>query len=230
MLAGLDLQVRPGELVVVQGANGAGKTTLIRILSTLTRPTSGDFTVGGISGVSDPELVRCQIGVMLHHPMVYGDLSAAENLRFQAALSGRKDFGAQISGRLVEVGLDPANTRPVRNYSRGMQQRLSIARALLCDPAVLLLDEPFTGLDALNQDRFIDLLVRLRESGKTILATDHDPGRAVRIATRIDYLFQGKICRSFQGDELNPSLLSGRIAEIERGNAVATTGKEPVSP
>ena len=116
-----------------------------------------------------------------------------ENLRFYASLAGLKDQYGQNAALLEQMGLDPKNSKLVRNYSRGMQQRLSIARALIGNPPVMLMDEPFTGLDSANQERFIGLLVQLRSQGKTILISDHDLFRASQIATRVDYLFRGKI-------------------------------------
>ncbi|MRS03964.1 ABC transporter ATP-binding protein, partial [bacterium] len=201
VLAGVNLSVHPGELVILQGANGVGKTTLIRILATLTRPSSGDFSIGGFSGLKEPELVRKQIGVMLHQPMVYGDLTAMENLNFFASLAGLKDQSSGNAALLEQMGLDPKNSKLVRNYSRGMQQRLSIARALIGNPPTLLMDEPFTGLDSANQERFIGLLCQLRSQGKAILLSDHDLFRASQIASRVDYLYRGKITSSFSGEE-----------------------------
>ncbi len=228
VLAGVNLSVHSGELVILQGANGVGKTTLIRILATLTRPTAGDFSIGGVSGIKEPELVRKQIGVMLHQPMVYGDLTAMENLHFYASLAGLKDQSAQNAALLEQMGLDPKNAKLVRNYSRGIQQRLSIARALIGNPLVLLMDEPFTGLDSANQERFIGLLDQLRYQGKAILISDHDLFRASQIATRVDYLFRGKISCSFSGEELTPARLGEKIAAIESTLRGRTLEKEPV--
>jgi len=227
VLAGVDLSVNSGELVILQGANGVGKTTLIRILATLTRPASGDFSIGGFSGIKEPELVRKQIGVMLHQPMVYGDLTAMENLHFYASLAGLKDQSSQNAALLELVGLDPNNSKLVRNYSRGMQQRLAISRALIGNPPVLLMDEPFTGLDSANQERFIRLLNQLRVQGKAILISDHDLFRASQIATRVDYLFRGKISRSFSGEELTPDRLGEKIAAIESAPRGTALEKEP---
>lgn len=228
VLAGVDLTVHSGELVILQGANGVGKTTLIRILATLTRPTSGDFSIGGVSGLKEPELVRKQIGVMLHQPMVYGDLTAMENLRFYASLAGLKDQSDQNAALLEQMGLDPKNAKLVRNYSRGMQQRLSIARALIGSPPVLLMDEPFTGLDSVHQERFIGLLIQLRSQGKAILISDHDLFLASQLATRVDYLFRGIITCSFRGEELIPDFLGKKIAAIESTPLGMTLEKEPV--
>jgi len=156
---------------------------------------------------------------MLHQPMIYGDLSAVENLRFFADLSGKRDFRMRILAALEQVGLNPDNQKPVRHYSRGMQQRLSIARALLSDPAYLLLDEPFTGLDTANQARLMDLLKDLQSKGRALLVTDHDPARVAQMATRVDYLYHGRIEQTFSGSELEANYLGARIAAIEGGTA-----------
>lgn len=217
VLRGLDLIVQPGEFVVLQGANGAGKTTLLRILSTLTRPTTGDCTINGFSVKKQPEEVRKRIGVMLHEPMLYGDLTALENLGFYAALAGLKQR-REISERLLDqVALDPGSSKKVRSYSRGMLQRLSLARALIANPPVLLLDEPFTGLDAESQVRLLHMLKEASRDGKALLVTDHDAVRSAGMASRVDYLHSGGIVRSFSGAELDPAALQREISLIENG-------------
>lgn len=215
VLQGLDLTVQPGELVILQGANGAGKTTLIRILATLTRPTSGDFFIDGHQGSRQAELVRQRIGVMLHQPMLYGELTALENLRFYASLAGVNHSNDLCLEKLRQVGLEASRSTLVHNFSRGMQQRLSLARALIADPPVLLLDEPFTGLDAAHQDQLQEWLQELRLAGKTILVSDHNSHRDARMATRLDYLFHGKIVRSFEGKELDPLHIDEQVRRIE---------------
>ena len=219
VLSGLDLTLLPGELVVLQGANGAGKSTLIRILSTLTRPTAGDAFVGGYSVRQAPQSVRGQIGVMLHQPMLYVDLTAMENLMFFADLAGMRNPKQHCQQLLEQMELDPASQKKVRSFSRGMAQRLSLARAWISDPPVLLLDEPFTGLDALHQERLLTLLVGAVQNGKTLLVTDHDAARAIKIATRVDYLYHGKIACTFSGADLALSTLEQKIRELEEGMA-----------
>jgi heme exporter protein A len=219
VLRGLDFTLQPGELVVLQGANGAGKSTLIRILSTLTRPTAGDAFVGGFSVRQAPQEVRLQIGVMLHQPMLYADLTAMENLMFFADLAGMKNPKQVCRQSLEQVELDPGSQKQVRYFSRGMAQRLSLARAWLTDPAVLLLDEPFTGLDASHQEQLLALLVKAASNGKTVLVTDHNAARAVSMATRVDYLYQGKIALSFHGADLTLATVERGIQELEQDAA-----------
>ena len=220
VLSGLDMTVQPGELVVLQGANGAGKTTLIRILATLTRPDRGDFSIGEISGSKDPQEARKQIGVMLHQTLLYGDLTALENIEFYASLAGTNSRRKISVKKIEQVGLDPLSSKPVRSYSRGMQQRLSLARALINDPPVLLLDEPFTGMDAAGQEFLVNLLDQLKKEGRTILMTGHDAVHAARLASRVDYLYHGRIVCSFSGKELDPTALVGSIRLIEAGQTV----------
>jgi len=111
-----------------------------------------------------------------------------------------------------------------------MQQRLAIARTLLCDPAILLLDEPFTGLDSVNQQKFIGMLQQLRAEGKTLLVTDHDPMRVSQLATRVDYLYRGKIARSFSGEEMDAAALAKAIATIESDEPGGNAGQREVEP
>lgn len=230
MLQELDLTVQPGELVILQGANGAGKTTLIRILATLTRPTSGNFFIGGCPGSQQSEQVRQQIGVMLHQPMLYGELTALENLKFYASLAGIKSANDLCLEKLKQVGLEASRFTLVRTFSRGMQQRLSLARALITDPPVLLLDEPFTGLDAAHQDQLQEWLQEFRLAGKTILVSDHDNHRDARMATRVDYLFHGKIVRSFRGSDLDPLHIGEQVRRIESGAPLSANGSLEENP
>src|SRR3989442_1829283 len=147
VLDGLDLDVRVGEAVAVLGANGAGKTTLLKILATLVRPTRGTAIVAGHDCARDPEGVRREIGLVAHGAYVYEDLTASENLTFWATLAGKRLSAAALAGALATVELDRAADERVRTFSAGMKRRLSLARFVLVRPRVLLLDEPFGGLD-----------------------------------------------------------------------------------
>src|SRR2546427_7961695 len=147
VLDGLDLDVRVGEAMAVLGANGAGKTTLLKILATLVRPTGGTAIVAGHDCARDPEGVRREIGLVAHGAYVYEDLTASENLTFWATLAGKRLSAAALAGALATVELDRAADERVRAFSAGMKRRLSLARFVLVRPRVLLLDEPFAGLD-----------------------------------------------------------------------------------
>jgi heme exporter protein A len=147
VLRGVDLAVGPGEFVALLGPNGAGKTTLIRTIATLGRPTAGDVLVNGHSVRGDTGRVRRDLGLVSHQTFLYGDLTAEENLRFYGALYRMAGLDERIDYLLGKVGLSERRRDAVRTFSRGMQQRLSIARAILHDPPILLLDEPDTGLD-----------------------------------------------------------------------------------
>jgi heme exporter protein A len=195
-LRGVDLEVAGGETLAVFGSNGAGKTTLLRILAGLLRPNAGDVRLFGQVLPGEASLRR-RIGVVGHETFIYGDLSATENLSYYARLYGVGPArGAEL---LAEVGLRDAAHRPARTYSRGMLQRLSLARAILHEPDLLLLDEPFTGLDALGGDVLAGVFARVRAAGATIVLTTHDFERGIEAATRAVVLHRGRIAWSADG-------------------------------
>lgn len=165
-LRGVDLRVMPGQSLVVFGPNGAGKTTLIRILSSLSRPTSGTVHIGGLNLATHADGIRRYLGVVSHAPLLYDSLTAEENLRFFAGLYALAGPEPRITALLEQVGLTTRRGDQVRTFSRGMVQRLAIARALLHDPAVLLLDEPDTGLDPQAAEMLHGLLVALSQGAE----------------------------------------------------------------
>jgi heme exporter protein A len=175
-LAGVDVDLEPGKLCALLGPNGAGKSTLLGILSTLVRPTSGEVVFATAAGEAlEPREVRRRIGVLAHEAMVYGELSARENLHFFAGLYDLPDGAARARSLLAEVGLDEeAQLRPARTYSRGMLQRLALARALLHQPRLLLLDEPFTGLDRAGTLALGRTLAAARQDGRIVVVVTHD--------------------------------------------------------
>ena len=175
-LAAVDLRFQTGTACALLGANGAGKSTLLGILSTLVRPTSGEVLYDTANGdkLSGPAL-RAQIGVLAHSSFLYPGLTARENLQFFARLYGANDGADTVAKALDEVGLErPAWDRPVSGYSRGMIQRLSLARALLHRPRVLLLDEPFTGLDKQGASALANRLAQLPREGVLLIVVSHD--------------------------------------------------------
>ncbi len=192
-LAGVDLRVAPGECVVLCGPNGAGKTTLLRILATLARPTSGVVRIAGLDPAKAGAEVRQHIGFLSHRTLLYDDLTAEQNLAFYARMYAIPDAQARIDGLLERVGLTARRHDLVRTYSRGMQQRLAVARAVLHRPALVLLDEPYTGLDPLAADALTALLTDLTGEGCTLLLTSHNLQSDVTLNRRAVVLNRGRI-------------------------------------
>jgi len=182
VLRGLNFDVGEGEFVALLGPNGAGKTTFLRILATLSRPKMGKVVLGGWQLPSQAGAVRRILGVVSHQPLLYGDLSAEENLRFYARMYGLEDGEARIAEVLRLVGLHRRRRDLVREFSRGMQQRLAIGRAILHRPKVLLFDEPHTGLDQEAAGMLDGLLREVAAEGRTVVMTSHDLLRAARLA------------------------------------------------
>jgi heme exporter protein A len=194
VLAGLDLTVDAGEVVGVFGPNGAGKTTLVRILATLLTPTAGSVRLFGEDAfASSAARLRRRLGLVTHESFLYPDLTAVENLLLYARLYGVQDPAARADALVAWAGLGMHRSRPVRAYSRGMMQRLALARALLHEPDLLVLDEPFSGLDAAATDAVESVLQRLRREGRTALLTTHDVVRGLKIADRVYILNRGRI-------------------------------------
>ncbi len=204
VLRDLTFTAAPGEFVALLGPNGAGKTTLLRVFAGLLRPTSGIVTVAGCLLPLQAMDLRTRLGVVSHQPLLYGDLTAAENLRFYGQLYGVAHLSARIEALLALTGLETVRNDLVRTFSRGMQQRLAIGRAMLPDPQVLLLDEPHTGLD---QDACVMLdqtLSQVAGQGRTLLMASHDLARSAALASRVDILVKGQIIASTATAALPP--------------------------
>lgn len=215
VLRQLTLQIRRGEFVALLGPNGSGKSTLLRMLCGLSRPTAGLIRIGGWELPREVAAVRAQIGLVSHKSLLYDNLSAHENLRFFAQLYNLPN--AQIETRIrtlmTQVGLHKRTHDLVRTFSRGMLQRLSIARALLHNPDILLLDEPYTGLDQDASAVLDSLLQAAHAEGRTILMTTHDLNRAATLPTRIVILSRGMIGYD-QPAGIGPVELSALYTEI----------------
>jgi heme exporter protein A len=196
ILRGVDFEVQPGEFVALLGPIGAGKTTLLRILASLSRPSLGEVNIAGYKLPQQAAQVRARLGVVSHLPLLYGDLSAEENLRFYARLFGIVNYELRITEVLEMTGLENRRRDLVRTFSRGMQQRLAIGRAVLHDPDVMLFDEPYTGLDQDASSMLDDVLKTVAAQGRTIVMTSHDLARAEDLATRFDILSRGVITAS----------------------------------
>jgi len=196
ILRGVDFAVQPGEFVALLGPNGAGKTTFLRILASLARPSMGVVNVAGHKLPNDAAQVRGKLGVVSHQPLLYPDLTAEENLRFYARMYGISNYELRVTEVLEMFGLADRRKDLVRTYSRGMQQRLAIGRAVIHDPEVMLFDEPYTGLDQDASEMLDDVLRSIAAQGRTIVMTSHDLARAENLATRFDVLSHGVIAAS----------------------------------
>jgi heme ABC exporter ATP-binding subunit CcmA len=193
VLDGADLAVNSGEAVALLGANGAGKTTLLKIVATLVRPTRGKATVAGFDCVREAERVRPLLGLVGHGAHIYEDLTARENLRFWATLNGLRVSGADLDKALAQVELERAASARIRTFSQGMKRRLSLARTALLQPRVLLLDEPFAGLDQRAKKWLSEQMEAFKDRGGAILMVTHSFGDELSVADRIAILSGGRI-------------------------------------
>ena len=192
-LRGIDLQLERGKCLGIFGPNGAGKTTLLKILATLTRPSAGTVWIAGYNVAQDAERVRPLLGVLSHRTFLYSHLTAVENLHFYGRMFGVERLSERILEVLQAVGLETQSIQLVRTYSRGMQQRLAIARTILHQPVLLLLDEPYTGLDHQATRRFQELLRQFCTEERTVIMSTHDWQRGLELCDEIVILRRGQI-------------------------------------
>jgi heme exporter protein A len=196
VLRGMDFHAQEGEFVALLGPNGAGKTTFLRILASLARPSLGEIRIAGCALPHQAAAVRRRLGVVSHLPLLYGDLTAEENLRFFGRMYDVARLDERIGEVLELVGLSARRRDLVRTFSRGMQQRLAIGRAVLHDPEVMLFDEPHTGLDQDACDMLDKVLRDVAARGRTVVMTSHDLARVEDLASRFDVLSRGVISAS----------------------------------
>jgi ABC-type multidrug transport system ATPase subunit len=204
-IRGISAEFAPGRLYVILGDNGAGKSTLLRIVAGLMEPSQGSFTMLGAKRIRD---VAHRIGYMGHAPLLYDELSGMENLRYFAGLYGIHDDDVGRNAMRM-VGLDPDLSRRVGQYSQGMRQRLSLARAVLHDPELMLLDEPFSNVDVHSARDMAALLGRVRDQGKTIFVVTHQAALMEGVADEFVHMAAGQIVR--RGEVLR----SGNPTEVE---------------
>ena len=199
-LRGVSGEFVAGKLYVILGENGAGKTTLLRIIAGLSHPTRGTISVLGSPNLKN---VRAQIGYMAHPSLLYDEMTGMENLEYFAGLYGiqhppNRDFSKAASRCrevISSVKLDPDLDRHVGQYSQGMRQRMSLARALLNDPKLLLLDEPFSNVDSRSAEQMAGWLGQLRDSGKTLLVVTHQPALLAELADEFVWMEAGRIVK-----------------------------------
>jgi ABC-type multidrug transport system ATPase subunit len=190
-LRGVTAEFAAGRLYAILGDNGAGKTTLLRTLAGLSQPTRGSIS---LFGSKDVRAVCTQVGYMAHPSLLYDEMSGMENLRYFARLYGIKD-PRRCADVIRAVKLDPGLERPVGQYSQGMRQRMSLARALLNDPRILLLDEPFSNVDIRSAREMVGLLVEMRNAGKTLFVVTHQAALLEKAADEFVWMEAGQIVR-----------------------------------
>ncbi len=204
-LCGLDLRVEPGVFLTIFGPNGAGKTTLMKVLATLTRPTEGTASVEGMDVVRDAGAVRKRVGVISHYTYLYAQLTGLENLEFYARMYGVQNGSEKALALLSRMDLTKRMHHRVGTYSRGMQQRLSVARALLHDPELLLLDEPYTGLDQHASRVLAEVLDGLRDGSRTVIMTTHNLQEGLAGCNRAAILVEGRLVYDQEAEEIDMS-------------------------
>ncbi len=209
-LDGIDLEIPTGSTLAILGPNGAGKSTLLRLIAGLARPSRGSLEVGGEP--AHRHAARARVGFIGHATGLYPELSAKENLIFAARLRGVANPSACADERLAEAGLSRVGDRRTGGFSRGMAQRLSIAVGLVDEPEIVLLDEPFTGLDRAASDLLMERLSNLRQRDRTLVVVSHDVALAARLADAAVVLRDGRIAHRECGGGLDPTTLENAYA------------------
>jgi heme exporter protein A len=202
-LKGVDFALPQGDFLTLFGPNGAGKTTLVRIFATLAYPSSGDIRIFGQALAEGSSDLRRRIGVVSHKSFLYGALTASQNLLFYARMFDLPDPHRRVEEILERVGLAHRMHDAVGTFSRGLEQRCAIARALIHDPDLLLFDEPFTGLDPEAADQLMGLLHQLHDASRTVLLTSHDLNRGAEMADQIAILAAGTLVYQARRDEFS---------------------------
>jgi heme exporter protein A len=218
-LRGIDLQVAEGEFLTILGPNGAGKTTLLRILATLLKPTSGLVQLNGFELTADDAAIRRQIGFVSDQPLLYDNLTVEENLRFYGRLYDVEPLDERVDTLLDWVGLDGRRHSLARTLSRGMRQRLSVARSVLHQPATLLLDEPYTGLDQQAAAMLPDLLRSVSPQGRTVVMTTHNLEQGLELCDRLVILSRGRVVYQAERAALTVSQLQDAYWEHTQGRS-----------
>ncbi len=209
----VSLNVAAGEALALFGPNGAGKTTLLRMLAGLLRPTSGKASISGMQLPGGAE-IRRRVGVISHQTLLYDALTARENIEFTARLYRVKDPRAAAETALERMRMTERADTPVRALSRGMKQRISIARAIVHDPFVILADEPYTGLDVLGARALTDLLLELRSAGAALILVTHSVDEGLSVATSAATMLRGRIERVEDRGAIEPLEYARRYHDL----------------
>jgi ABC-2 type transport system ATP-binding protein len=228
-LDALDLQVGRGEIYCLLGANGAGKTTTINLFLNFIEPTAGTPLLNGVDATKDPLEAKRHVAYVSENVMLYGAFTARQNLDFFARLGGRQDLKRDDYHRVMrDVGLpERAFEQRVREFSKGMRQKLGIAIAITKDSPALLLDEPTSGLDPKAGAEFLETLAALRESGKAILMSTHDIFRARQLADRVGIMKEGRKVMELTREELEYENLEALYLDYMRGGVGAAAAVDP---
>ncbi|MEH6991522.1 ABC transporter ATP-binding protein [Neobacillus drentensis] len=217
ILRGVDLSIKQGETVAILGPNGAGKSTLLKVLATLIKPTSGLVKINGLDLKKDHIEVKKLFGYLPHSSLLYDHYTPLENLLFFGELYGVKDVENRARQLVKEVGLSFFINEPVKNFSRGMIQRIAIARAIIHEPKIMLLDEPHTGLDQGAITILNNVVLSMKEKGCTTLMVTHDFKQAAEICDRIIIVKNGKIADDFSINNKSLGLVSEKYQVLVEG-------------
>lgn len=210
---GVTFSLRGGDCLALFGPNGAGKTTLLRLLAGLLRPTAGAARINGALLRAEPE-ARRRVGLLTHQSMLYPALTARENVEFAARLYGLRDATGAAAAALHRMRVADRADVPVRALSRGLQQRVSIARAVVHRPAVLLLDEPYTGLDAAGASALTGMLRELRTAGATLILVTHNLAEGLAIASHAAVMLAGRFSRFDPASALDHTLYGAEYVQM----------------
>ncbi|NYE04982.1 heme exporter protein A [Bacillus niacini] len=219
ILRGIDLSITQGETVAILGQNGAGKSTLLKVLATLIKPTSGLVKINGLDLKKDHIEVKKMFGYLPHSSLLYDHNTPLENLVFFGNLYGVKDVENRARKLVNDVGLSFFINEPVKNFSRGMIQRIAIARAIIHEPKIMLLDEPHTGLDQGAITILNNVVLSMKEKGCTTLMVTHDFKQAAAICDRIIIVKNGKIADDFKINSQSLSLVSEKYQVLVEGGS-----------